>query len=309
MSCSSDAEVIEEAPEGNADLWEERIDEMLAESEDSIFVEDTLVQELPFISDEYQEAILDERVAEFVSVEQMHSIRRAMRFRDTIQTLQGLFDYYTEILPPARDALSHGMWKSHPETIYAGDSEPADDWQFISTLIPELHAACLCGECSSEAHIRIDKMLELAQLSPDTEDDRYFEFCANVYHYGWAQGEQEPAAICDNFGDGFYVHDHCCVCYYNSLGNEFHYNALFHAFQPWTLYQEKVDGIISNARFGDGYYNFYYTKEEVLEELGQIETLDKLPQEMRDGIAALRTKMDSGEGIHYGCQSGDCPTP
>jgi len=260
-----------------------------------------------------QEDLLETEVKEFVSDKEYQEIVDAIKHRQTIATAEDLHKYYSDILPKARWALTEGMTKSHPDVIYSGDSEPADDWQFITKLIPDLVAECLCGECMSEAHILTNKMYELALTTPSKEDDKFFAFSMEVYYYGWEDREEtapgEDDKIFDNSNDGFAIHDHCCICYYNSLGDYFHFNTLEFAFSnEWDMYQDEVNNIVDDARFGDYNYNFYYEKSEVLGEIKALEEL-ALNKEFKDGLVQLKKRIETGQDIFYGCQTGECPSP
>jgi hypothetical protein len=273
---------------------------------------DNLIIDLSFLSKE-QETLLETEVKEFVTTEEYQDILVAINLRKSITTAEDLYKYYTDILPKAKWALTEGMTKSHPAVMYSGDSEPADDWQFITKLIPDLVAKCLCGECMSEAHILTNKMYELALKTPEKEDEQYFAYAMEVFYYGWEDREKtgsgEGDKIFDGSNDGFSIHDHCSVCYYNSLGDFFHFNALEYAFsKEWDLYQAKVDDIIDYARFGDYAYNFYYNKPEVMGEIKALEGL-ALNQEFKDGLIKLKERIEVGTDIFYGCQTGECPTP
>ncbi len=240
----------------------------------------------------------------FITENQVKIFMSALEKYPKIKNDSVLAQFYLNDVDSMISAINSGMIKSHPHVVTSGDSEPADDWSWISNFVPYLHTECSCGECSSEAHANIDELLKKAKSTVGEKDDAFFE--AMFAFFGTP--ESNLNLVWAGNKTNWYTMDGCDFCSYSNLGNGGHTKMIQKTIAVERL-TDMFDEILKQyISFTTDLSNMHYgsPKDDVLKEISELIPYKDSTKFDLSKLEKAKTHIETNKEIQYNCAKGNC---
>lgn len=242
----------------------------------------------------------------FVTPNQVRIFMEALDKYPAIDSDAKMADFYMQDIDTMIRAINNGMWKSHPHVEYAGDSEPADDWAWISNFMPYIITECPCSECESAAFINIVELETKANKTTGKIDDTFFE---TLFAYFGIPGDDHALVYAGNTNNWFTM-DGCDFCNFNNLGNGNYTNMINKTIATEKLtdrLDDILEGLVQSALYVEHETHFGSSKEDVLNEINSLLLLQENTKFDLSNLEKLKTRITTaGEDIQYNCASQTC---
>ncbi len=213
----------------------------------------------------------------YMAASRVDSFLNTINKYETIKTDTGLIEFYRNDAEFITTAIYEGMQKSHPDVVYAGDSEPADAWSWINNFLP-IKTECLSSEADSEAYKFLPDFLKKAKATNGKLDDDLFKLL-NIYYEDYDRTWLTIGY--DNAG--------CDYCGYSTFGSGEHIKL----FKEIILVEKKTEYIDKELKtlvasmIDFGGTAFGSSKADILKE---IDAFLELKDSTRFDISELETK-------------------
>lgn len=244
-----------------------------------------------------------EGVEKLIGKDTLQEVTSIISRFDQIQTAKALLDYYD-------DSNEHlgGLLRSLTSSIYyGGDGISEED---MNCVLGAFEFVQLCSECGEELYAKSNVFLEKAKTTDNNLDDAIFQLMYD------AVGDY------NSFNVGKLSEHDCDFCWHSILGDGQILAFWKRVAKIWEVHRENTSEIrIESIMQQLAEYllwemessTYMYSQEKVLTEYDEIiKVLKKIDWRMAKEVAfgdkKLRTKIEAGTDITFGCENQDCAT-
>ena len=248
-----------------------------------------------------------DKLNQYLLAEDVLYLEEAKKEFANIKSSTDLANFYNVTIPRIKIIIYAGIQISNPNIMYAGDDAPVITWFFLHDYMPYISVELLCSECDSEPLTNILPFIEAAFLTPEKDDDIFFETLEIVFYNTWMNEE----VIWDGGGNlgNWHTMDGCDFCSYSNLGSGQIYKILENiqkTQEAGNNFNERLETLKYRTLSPIRSSHYAGTKEEVIDEINKIMNNIKLTDVEIFDIKEARSKIKTDNTIQYNCEDGGC---
>lgn len=241
----------------------------------------------------------EELAASFTN-EQLTMLKNVETEFKQIKNAKDLANFYRQSLPDLVSLINKKVKKYDPEA--SNTENMVNKWRWISDYLPYITVETMCADCEAETYIVINPLRDKAEITPEIDDNLFFDALLATY-----QQEKQLDKVIIQPNATWVVKVGCESCNADILGSGKHVKTLkiLEKAKQTTVFLPEVEQLwiettpkVSN--------NYYYAKEEVLDELEQILTTVNLSNREKERLKNIRYLLNTNKTTQFDCQKGNC---
>ncbi|MFY7788648.1 MAG: hypothetical protein ACOVQA_12330 [Thermoflexibacteraceae bacterium] len=242
----------------------------------------------------------DEQLAASFNNEQLAELKNIETTFRQIKTAKDLANFYRQTVPSLIELLNKKVKKYDPEA--SSNENMVNKWRWIADYMPYVTVETVCADCEAEAYMVINPLRDKAEITAENDDNLFFEALATAY-----QLDNQPDKVVLKPNMTWIAKVGCDVCNADILGSGKHVKTLkvLEKAKATTVFLPEVEQLWIET-MPNVANNYYYAKEEVLDELEQILTTVTLSNREKERLKNIRYLLSTNKTTQFDCQKGNC---